>query len=107
MGIFMLFTNIVPEVINPRRACAGGLLYLSCVSVCVCVSVMTFSATSFVSTLESRYIRVDYRLFLIFNSWIFDKPFCSEVMVRKSQYANKQLPLATRFSPFQVPCIHQ
>ena len=48
-------------IINPRRACAGGLLYLSC------VSVMTFSATSFVSTLESRYVRVDYRLFLIFE----------------------------------------
>ena len=74
---------------------------------CVCVSVMTFSVTLFVSTLESRYVGVDYRLFLIFNSWIFDKPFCSEVMARKSQYANEQLPLATRFSPFQVPCIHQ
>ena len=64
---------------------------------CVCVSVMTFSATSFVSTLESRYEGVDYRLFLIFKSWIFDKPFRSEVMARKSQYANEQLPLATRF----------
>ena len=71
-----LFTieNDVFNIFNPRRACAGGLLYLSC------VSVMTFSATSFVSTLESRYVRVDYRLFLIFNSWIFDKPFRSEVM---------------------------
>ena len=57
--------------------------YCSCpvfVCVCVCVSVMTFSATSFVSTLEFRYVRVYYRLFLIFYSWIFDKPFCSEVM---------------------------
>ena len=93
------------HLINPRRACAGGLLYLSCVS----VSVMTFSATSFVSTLKSRYVGVDYRLFLIFNSWILDKPFdpFRSNMARKSQYANKQLPLTTRFSPFQVPCIHQ
>ena len=45
-----------------------------------CLSVMTFSATSFVSTREFRYVRVYYRLFLIFNSWIFDKPFRSEVM---------------------------
>ena len=49
-------------------------------SVSVCLSVMTFSATSFVSTLEFRYVRVYYRLFLIFNSSIFDKPFRSEVM---------------------------
>ena len=98
-----LYIQTAPRVlhfINPRRACAGGLLYLSCVSVSVClyvcVSVMTFSATSFVSTLESRYVGVDYRLFLIFNSWIFDKPFRSEVMARKSQYGNEQLPLATR-----------
>ena len=57
--------------INPRRACAGGLLYLSC------VCIMTFSATTFVSTLEFRYVRVYYRLL---NSWIFHKPFRSEVM---------------------------
>ena len=49
-----------------------------CLCVCVSLSVMTFSATSFVSTLESRYIRVDYRLFLIFNLWIFDKPLWRE-----------------------------
>ena len=62
------------------------------------MSVMTFSATSFDSTLKSRYVGVDYRLFLIFNSWIFDKPFHSEVMARKS--SNEQLPLATDVSPF-------
>ena len=28
-------------------------------------------------------------------------------MPRKSQYANEQLLLATGYSPFQVPCIHQ
>ena len=48
-----------------------------CVCVCLCVC---YAATSFVSTLDSRYVRVYYRLFLIFNSWIFDKPFLSEVM---------------------------
>ena len=55
--------------------------YSSCpVCLSVCLSVMTFLATSFVSTLEFRYVRVYYRLFLIFNSWVFDKPFRSEVM---------------------------
>ena len=94
-------------VVNPRRACAGGLRYLSCVCVSVCLSVTTLSATSVVSTLKMRYVGVCRRLFSVFNSWIFDKSFRSKVMSKKSQYANKQLPLATGFSPFQVPCIYQ
>ena len=28
-------------IINPRRACARGLQYLSCLSVCVCVCVFS------------------------------------------------------------------
>ena len=86
-------------VINPRRACAGGLRYLSCVSVCY----------DFFGYIFHFYagIQIRYRLCVIFNSLIFDKPFRSKVMARKSQYANEQLPLATGFSPFRVPCIHQ
>ena len=74
---------------------------------CVCVSVCTPAPTTLVSTLRMGYVGVYLRLFLLFNMWIFDKSFSSKVMARKSQYANEQLPLATGFSPFQVPCIHQ
>ena len=63
---------------NPRRACAEGLWYLSCV--CVCLSVTTLSATSVVSTLKMRYVGVYRRRILVGNSWIFDKTFRSEVM---------------------------
>ena len=56
-------------IINPRRACAGGLRYLSCVGLCACLS-LSSANISLVSTLKIRYIDV----------WIFDKSFCSEVM---------------------------
>ena len=77
------------------------------VCVCVCVSVCTPAPTTLVSTLKIGYVGVYLRLFLLFYVWIFDKSFRSKVMARKSQYANEQLPLATGFSPFRVPCIHQ
>ena len=55
--------------------------YCSCpVCVSVCLSVTTLAATSFVFTLKSRYVGVCYRLFLDFNSWIFEKTFHSNVM---------------------------
>ena len=53
--------------------------YCSCL-VCVCLSVTTLAATSFVFTLKSRYVGVCYRLFFDFNSWFFDKTFPSKVM---------------------------
>ena len=31
---------LVVNIINPRRACAGGLRYLSCVCVCLCVCLL-------------------------------------------------------------------
>ena len=52
-----------------------------CVCVSVCLSVTTLSATSVVSTLKMRYVGVCFRLFSVFNWWIFDKSFRSEVMV--------------------------
>ena len=85
-------------IINPRRACAGGLRYLSCVCVRVCVCAP--APTTLVSTLKMGYVGVYLRLFLLFYVWVFDKSFRSKVMARKSQYANEQLPLATGFSPF-------
>ena len=57
-----------------------------CLTVCVCLSVTTLSATSVVSTLKMRYVGVCLRLFSVFNSWIF-LPFRSYGV--KSQYANK------------------
>ena len=55
--------------------------YCSClVCVSVCLSVTTLAATSIVFTLKSRYVGVCNRLFLDFNSWIFEKTFPSKVM---------------------------
>ena len=53
-----------------------------CVCLSVCLSVTTLAATSFVLTLEVRYMYVGgyYRIFLDFNLWIFDKTFPSKVM---------------------------
>ena len=43
------------------------------VCMCVCVSVTTLASTLFVSTCQVRYVQLSFKLFLIFNSWIFDK----------------------------------
>ena len=74
-------------VVNPRRACAGGLRYLSCV--CVCVSVTILASTSFVFTFQVRYIQLSFRLYSIFNSWIFDKTFRSQKLWHEK--ANMQI----------------
>ena len=58
-------------------SCLVGVCVYACL--CVCVSVTTLAATSLVSTLKMRYIGGYLRLFLVFNSWIFDKTFRSEV----------------------------
>ena len=47
--------------------------------VCVCVSVPTLASTMFVSTVQVRYVRLSFRLYSIFNLWIFDKAFRSKV----------------------------
>ena len=49
--------------INPRRACAGRLWYLSCVCLSVFLSVTTLAATLVVSTLKMRYVGGYLRLF--------------------------------------------
>ena len=46
----------------------------------VCLSVTTLSAIFVISMLKMRYVGVYLRLFLVFNLWIFDKTFRSEVM---------------------------
>ena len=67
-------------------ACAARVTVLAlCVcplSVClsVCLSVTALAATAFVSTCNQLHLRNYYRLFLDFNSWIFEKAFRSKVM---------------------------
>ena len=53
-----------------------------CLSVClsVCVSVPALAASAFVYIRKQRYSRVPFRLFLDFDSWIFEKTFRSKVM---------------------------
>ena len=46
----------------------------------VCMPVHALAVTAVVSTLKMRYVGVYLRLFLVFNLWIFDKSFRSEVM---------------------------
>ena len=66
-GSFCLwYVNGYWLIVNPRRTCAGGLRYLSCVCVCVCVclSVCTPAPTTLVSTLKMRYVGVYLIAFL-------------------------------------------
>ena len=68
------------HLVNPRRACAR----VTVVVLCVCVPALAASAS--VEDSKQRYSRVSLRLFLDFDSWIFEKPFRSKVIARKSQY---------------------
>ena len=65
-----------------RRGFCTLVLSLSCVSVCLCVypSVPTLAASASVETSKQRYSQVSLRLFLDFDSWIFEKTFRSKVM---------------------------
>ena len=63
-------------LINPRRACAR----VTVVVLCVCLSVPTLAASASVETSNQRYPLVSLRLFLDFDSWIFEKNFHSKVM---------------------------
>ena len=58
------------------------MVLVVCVCMSVCLSVTTLAATSVlsISTLKMRYVGGYLRLFFVFNSWIFDKSFRSEVM---------------------------
>ena len=72
-------------LVNPRRACAR----VTVVVLCVCVSVyLSVPALAAVEDSKQRYSQVSLRLFLDFDSWMFEKPFRSKVIARKSQYAN-------------------
>ena len=66
-------------LVNPRRACARVTV---CLSVCLSVypSVPALAASASVETSKQRYSRVSLRLFLDFDSWIFEKTFREKVM---------------------------
>ena len=76
------------SIINPRRACARVTVVDVCVCVSVYLSVPALAASASVEDSKQRYSRVSLRLFLDFDSWLFEKPFRSKVIARKSQYAN-------------------
>ena len=65
---------------------------LQCFHCLVCVSVYlsvpALAASASIEDSKQRYSPVSLRLFLDFDSWIFEKPFRSKVIARKSQYAN-------------------
>ena len=99
--------SVTVYIINPRRACAARVTVLAlCVCLCVCLSVTALAATAFVSACNQRHLRHYFRLFLDFNSWIFEKAFRSKVMARKSQYANELELTASRFLAFSGPTKH-
>ena len=55
-------------------------LVVLCVCLSVCVSVPALAASAFAYIRKQRYTRVSLRLFLDFDSWIFEKTFRSKVM---------------------------
>ena len=72
----------------PPRVLHFSAFIVLCVCVCVYLSVPALAASASVEDSKQRYSRVSLRLFLDFDSWIFEKPFRSKVIARKSQYAN-------------------
>ena len=90
-------THSEEDVINPRRACARVTVVVLCVCLSVYPSVPALAASASVETSKQRYSRVSLRLFLDFDSWIFEKTFREKVMARKSQYANELELTVSRF----------
>ena len=74
------FSQIVGTLvlfINPRRACARGLQYLSCVSVCVC---FPYSGTSRNQAYKQQYQRLQRDTGMKYKKGFFFKTLRSEVM---------------------------
>ena len=90
--------STIYKLINPRRACAGGLRYLSCVSVCTCVPVPTLASTSFVSTCQVRYVRLSFRLFLISTGVFSIEPSVQKLWRER---ANMQMSIVPLFAHFE------
>ena len=78
-------------LINPRRACAR----VTVVCLCVYPSVPTLAASASVETSKQRYSRVCLRLFLDFDSWIFEK-----TLPLKRYGVKKQMSYIAHREPF-------
>ena len=65
----------VPSLINPRRACARGLQYLSCLCVC-----FPYSGTSRNQAYKQQYQRLQRDTGMKYKKGFFFKTLRSEVM---------------------------
>ena len=74
------WSGCISFVINPRRACARGLQYLSCLCVCVCVCVFPYSGTSRNQAYKQQYQRLQRDTGMKFKKGFFFKTLRSEVM---------------------------
>ena len=89
---------------NPRRACAGGLRYLSCLSVCLSVCYhLIVDIVRFYGLTKVRTVLFSF----VMRGFSREKNSVQKLWREKAQYANEQLLLTTGFSPFRVLCIHQ
>ena len=69
------------SIINPRRACARGLQYLVCLSVCLCVCVFfPYSGTSRNQAYKQQYQRLQRDTGMKYKKGFFFKTLRSEVM---------------------------
>ena len=75
--------------------------YCVCVCVCVCPSVTALAASGSVFIRKQQYARVSLRLFLDFESWNFEKNFCSKVTI-----CNKLELTASHFRAVSGPTKH-
>ena len=73
----------------------GG--YGLCVCVSVYLSVPALAASASVEDSKQRYSRVSLRLFLDFDSWIFEKNLAFDSYRVKKPYANELELTASRF----------
>ena len=89
----------VDSIINPRRACAGGL-WLSCLF--FCLSVTTLIIVRFYGLPKVFAALLGFSSFL--TRGFSGKPFIGKLW---GAICNEQLTLSTGFSPFRVLCIHQ
>ena len=70
----------VPSRMRAEGYCSCRVCVSVCLSVCVCVSVTALATSVSAYIRKQRYTRVDFRLFMDFDSWILEKTFRSKVM---------------------------
>ena len=70
----------VPSRMRAEGYCSCCVCVCLSVCLCVCVSVTALATSVSAYIRKQRYTRVDFRFFLDFDSWIFEKNFRSKVM---------------------------